>query len=95
MYFTGDDGYQNFLVFVPILSSLTVIAIKKLLTRYWLEYYLKKMKPFDTNLEPIMSNLATSRVILKFSNSVLVQLNLSSLYSDFPLNLYIAYELNN
>ena len=53
------------------------------------------MKPFDTNLEPIMSNLATSRVILKFSNSVLVQLNLSSLYSDFPLNLYVAYELNN
>ena len=53
------------------------------------------MKPFDTNLEPIMSNLATGRVILKFSNSVLVQLNPSSLYSDFSLNLYIAYELNN
>ena len=53
------------------------------------------MKPFDTNLEPIMSNLATGRVILKFSNSVLVQLNPSSLYSDYLSNLYIAYELNN
>ena len=24
MYFTGDDGYQNFLVFTAIFSSLTV-----------------------------------------------------------------------
>ena len=29
MYFTGDDGYQNFLVFVSMLSSLTVNNNKK------------------------------------------------------------------
>ena len=33
-------------------------------------------------------------VILKFNNSVLVQKS-SSLYSNFILNLYIVYELNN
>ena len=33
-------------------------------------------------------------VILKFSNSVLVQKNFSSFYNNFILNLYIVYELN-
>ena len=30
MYFTGDDGYQTFLVFAPILSSLTLDNNKKI-----------------------------------------------------------------
>ena len=42
-----------------------------------------------------MYNLANSRVILKFNNSVLVHKNSSSLHSNFILNLYIVYELNN
>ena len=29
MYFTGNDGYQNFLVISPILSSLTLDTNKK------------------------------------------------------------------
>ena len=29
MYFTGDDGYQNFLVFAPMLSSLILDSNKK------------------------------------------------------------------
>ena len=33
----------------------------------------EKIKPFDTNLAPIMSNLANSKVSLKFNNSVLLQ----------------------
>ena len=33
MYFTADNGYQNFLVFAPMLSSLVLDKIKKLLTR--------------------------------------------------------------
>ena len=41
-----------------------------------------------------MSNLANSRVNLKFNNSVLVQKSFFSLYSNFILNLYIVYELN-
>ena len=53
----------------------------------------EKIKPFDTNLEPAMSNLANGGVILKFSNSVLVQKLFSSLHSNFILNLYIAFEL--
>ena len=55
----------------------------------------EKIKAFDTNLEPIMSNLASGRVILKFNNSVLVQKNSSSLHGNFILNLYIVNKLNN
>ena len=29
MYFTGDGGYQNFLVFVPILSLLVLDSNEK------------------------------------------------------------------
>ena len=29
----------------------------------------EKIEPFDTNLKPIMSNLANGRVILKLNNS--------------------------
>ena len=35
----------------------------------------EKINPFDTSLEPTMSNLANGRVILKFNNSTLVQKN--------------------
>ena len=41
-----------------------------------------------------MSNLTNCKVILKFSNFVLVQKRFPSLYSNFILNLYIFYELN-
>ena len=43
MYFTVDDGYQNFLVLAPMLSSLTLDSKKKLLTGYRPEYCLKKL----------------------------------------------------
>ena len=55
----------------------------------------EKIKPFDTNLEPTMSNLAIDRVFIKFNKSVLAEESSSSLYSNFILNFYIAYELNN
>ena len=41
-----------------------------------------------------MSNLAYGKVILKFDNSVVVQKKLSSLCSNFILNLYTVYESN-
>ena len=71
------------------------ITIKKFLTGYWQEYHLKKPKPFNTDIEPTISNLAKGRVILNFNNSVLRQKNSFSLYRSFILNLYIVYELNN
>ena len=55
----------------------------------------EKIKPFDTNLEPAMSNLANGRTILKFNNSVLSQKYSSSLYSNVMLNLYMNIKLNN
>ena len=42
-----------------------------------------------------MSNLAKGTVILKFINPILMQKSSSSLYSNFVLNLYIVFRLNN
>ena len=44
---------------------------------------LNKIKPFDTNLEPRISNLANGILNLKCNNSVLVQKIFFSLYSNF------------
>ena len=75
MYFTSNDGYQNCLVFDPLLSSLTLDNINNftycILTRVLPE----KVKPFDTNLALTMPNLADDKVRqqLYFKSSVLVQ----------------------
>ena len=55
----------------------------------------EKNQSFDNNLAPNMTNLVNDRVSLKFNNLVLVQKNSSSFYSNFILNLYIVYGLNN
>ena len=95
MYFTGNDGHQKFLDFAPMLSSLILDTNKKVTNWILTGVSSKKSKPFDTNLEPTMPNLANSRVTLKSNNSVLVQESYSSMYRNYILNLYIAYELNN
>ena len=54
MYFTGNDGYQIFLAFAPILSSLILDNNKK--GTYWMSNGIssKEIKPFDTRpIEPI------------------------------------------
>ena len=94
MYFTGDDDYQNILVFGPMFSSLILDSNKKVTNWISTEISSKKIKPFNTGLELTMSNLANGRVNLKINNSVLVQKRFSSLYSNFILNLYIVYELS-
>ena len=73
MFFTGDDGYQRFLVFAPMLNSLTLDNNKRLTNWMVSGISSERIKQFDTNLEPTMSNLANGRVILKFNNSVLKQ----------------------
>ena len=55
----------------------------------------EKIKPFDANLAPTMTDLPNGKVSLKLDNSVLVQKNSSSLSSNFILNLQIVYGLNN
>ena len=80
MYILGNNGYQNFLVFVPVLNSLTLDNSKKVTDWISIGVSLEKIKLFDTNLAPTMLNLANGRVSLKFNNSVLVQKNSSSLY---------------
>ena len=56
MYFTGNDGYQNFLVFAPMLSSSTLDSNKKVTWSISTEISSEKIQPFDTNLEPTMFN---------------------------------------
>ena len=94
MYFTDDDGYQNFLAFPPMLISLKLDSNRNVTDWISTGIWSEKIKPFDTGLEPTMSNLTNGRVDLTFNNSVLVQKSVSLLYSNFILNLYIVYELN-
>ena len=78
MYFTGNGGYQNFLVFVPMLRSLLLDSNRKVTDWILTRISTEKIKPFDTGLEPTMSILANGRINLKFNNSVLVQRSVSS-----------------
>ena len=67
--------------------SLLILDANKKVTN-WISSRIpsENIKPFDINLEPAMSNLANGQVILKFSNSVLVQKRYSAFYSNFILN---------
>ena len=91
----GEDHYQIFLVFAPLLNSLILDSNKKVTNWILSGILFEKIKPFDTNLELTMFNLANSRAIIKFNHSVLVQKTFSSLCSNFILNLYIVCELND
>ena len=64
MYFSGLNSYQNFLGFASILNSLTLDSNKKFTNRASIGISSEKVKLFDTNLEPTMSNLANGRVNL-------------------------------
>ena len=63
MYFTGDNGYQNFLVFAPILSLLILNSNEKVTNWMSTGISSEKIKSFVINLEPSMTNLAHGRVI--------------------------------
>ena len=75
MYFTGNDGYQHFLVFSPILRCLILDSNKSNKVVSWKSTGIspEKIKPFHVNLEPAISNLVDGRLILKFNNFVLAQ----------------------
>ena len=73
MYYTGNDGCQNVPVFAPMLSFLILDSNKKVTNWILTGISSEKIKPFDTNLDPTMSNLANGQIKLKFNNSVLVQ----------------------
>ena len=50
MYFTGDNGYQNFLVFASMLSSLLLDCNKKVTNWISTGISSEKIKPFNINL---------------------------------------------
>ena len=95
MYFIGNDDYENFLVFAPMLSSL-ILGSNRNVTN-WISTIIssEKIKPFNNGLEPTISNLANGRVYLKLTNSILLQKSFSWLYGNFTLILYIVCELNS
>ena len=62
MYFRGNDGFQNFLVFVPMLSSLVLDSNKNVTNWIFTGILSENIKPFYTNLKHIMSNLTNGRV---------------------------------
>ena len=62
MYFRGNDGFQNFLVFVPMLSSLVLDSNKNVTNWIFTGILSGNIKPFYTNLKHIMSNLTNGRV---------------------------------
>ena len=55
MCFAGSDGYQSFLVFVPMLSSLTLDSNENVINWVSAGILSEKNKPFDTNRNAIMS----------------------------------------
>ena len=71
------------MVFAPILNSLILDSNKNVTNWILTGITSEKIKPFDTNLDPTMTNLAIGRVTLKFNNCVLVQKSSYSLYSKF------------
>ena len=73
MYFTGSDGYQNLLVFPPMLNLLIMDSNDKITK--WIESGIspKNIKPFDPSLAPIISTFGVGGISIKFHNSVLVQ----------------------
>ena len=72
IYFTGNDGNQNSFVFAPMLNSIVLDSNNKVTNYISTRIPSEKFKPFDTYLEPTMSNLANVKVTLKLNNSVLV-----------------------
>ena len=72
-FFFGNDGYQDFLVFAPMLSFLILDANKKVTSWISTREGSGKVQPFGTNLEPTMPNLTNGSLMLKFNNSVLVR----------------------
>ena len=48
MYFTGNDGYQSFLVFAPVLGSLILDSNKKVTNWILTGISSEKIKSFDT-----------------------------------------------
>ena len=65
MCFMGNDGYKNFLVFSPILSSLILDSNKNITNWISTRTSFEKIKPFDINLKATTSDLANGRVILR------------------------------
>ena len=62
----------NFFSFAPMLNSLTLGNNKKVTESLSTWVSPEIIKPFDTGLAPIMTNLAKGKVSLKCNNSVLV-----------------------
>ena len=57
MHFTGNNGYQKFQVFAPLLNSLIFDRNKNVINWMLTGISSERIKPFDTNIEPKISSL--------------------------------------
>ena len=57
MHFTGNNGYQKFQVFAPLLNSLIFDRNKNVTNWILTGISSERIKPFDTNIEPKISSL--------------------------------------
>ena len=64
MCFTGNNRYQDFLVFTPMLSSLILDSNRKVTNWILTATSSEKIKPFNTGLE-MMSNLANVQASIR------------------------------
>ena len=71
LYFTGDDDYQNFLVFLPMLNSLTLDNTNEEVTN-WISTGISpdKNEPFCSTLVPLRSNLGNGKIILNLTTPI-------------------------
>ena len=74
MHFTGDDGYEFFLVFAPMLNLLTLDNNKNVTNWISTGVSTEKFKLFDTNFAPTLTNLANGRVRLTLSDKSFFEL---------------------
>ena len=92
--FTGNEDYQNFLVFSSMLDSVTQDNNNQnVINSISSQISPENIGPFGSSLAPIMSNSGNSKVSMKHNNPISVQRDSSSLYNNFILNLHMVYEL--
>ena len=80
MHFTGNDSYQDFLVFAPMLNSLMLDRNRNVTDSISTGISSEKIKAFDTGLELTMSNLAYGKVKLKVGKLYIGKLETTPVY---------------
>ena len=95
-YFNNNDGFQNYLVFPPLKSSLTTDGTDKITSWKSIGISAEEIKPVSSKYAPKQISLADGGVSLKFKGSFLVQQSGNpQLFNSKTVNVYLVYEPND